>query len=553
VNEAVLVYNDIGTLSGDTPSYATTSTITRATGSFIDDGWIIGGQVTIRGSTSNNGTFVITGVAALTLTLSGTPLTVEAFGTSALAVDNRNSFDLRLRIRDADVNGKSFDSSDLVAIGVTGAAGMDNKVFRFPLANQTDLKISGTDADMLTTPHSEILIRYFDQAFNREVDSATNRDFGIVIDVGTHSGVDGSAPGAASVLTSAEGGINEFGATAFNGGTLRIHEGTDENTTFPIVSHTDTTITVTGTIAAATNISYTAQRATPVVATTAEIYEKVQFLLRQDADIDSTDQVVVGRTADELLTFVGDALRAGEGIPSNPQGGGSGVIIEGFDTNDTNDLAFFDNTGVSRAFPFVAAGTITFNLNLQNDTGPAEYFMFFEYTRRTTNSDIDVVAPSGDTYDLEGTLGTYLVNDYLRIAGFAEAANNGIFIVTAVNVSGSDYTVRKVDGTNVGGVETNQTVSVDENPIDSPDAIIVNNNAGSPIEATITGPSATFDIDYVNNVQGGRTGDTDLNIVIRALGEDLAAFVEVFGVITKATGLVFSVVAPLERNFTNPV
>ena len=45
---------------------------------------------------------------------------------------------------------------------------------------------------------------------------------------------------------------------------------------------------------------------------------------------------------------------------------------------------------------------------------------------------------------------------------------------------------------------------------------------------------------------------TDADIVIRAIGEDTAAFVEVFGTITRATGLTFSVVAPLERNFTNP-
>jgi hypothetical protein len=72
---------------------------------------------------------VLTGVAALTLTVTGTPLTVEAWGTSVIAWDNRNAFDIKLRIRDGDTNGKTFDSSDLTAIGITGAAGMDNKVF----------------------------------------------------------------------------------------------------------------------------------------------------------------------------------------------------------------------------------------------------------------------------------------------------------------------------------------------------------------------------------------------------------------------------------------
>jgi hypothetical protein len=560
VNEAVQVFNEVGDLAGDTPAYATTSTITRVTGSFITDGWVVGGQVTIRGSTSNDGTYVITGVVALTLTVSGTPLTVEAWGGSVIAWDNRNSFDIRLRIRDGDPNGKTFDGTDLTGIGVTGAAGMDNKVFRFPLTNATDLKIAETDANIdANTPYTQMRVRYFDQAFNREVDSATNRDFGICIDVGTHSGVDGSAPGAASVLTSAEGNINEFGATAFNGGTLRIHEGTDENTTFPIVSHTDTTITVTGTIASATNISYTAQRSSPVVATAEEIYEFVQRQLRKDTDIDSTDQVVVGRTADELLRFVGDSLEAGQGIPNNPQGGGSGVIIEGFSSNDTNRLTFFDNTGVGRTFPFVAAGSINFNLNLQNDTGPAEYFMFFEYTERFTNTGFGISGVTADTGTLDSSV-TDLVaelanGDYIRLGGFANDTNNGIFVLTGAPAGVGPWTaaVRKVDGETLVVEAAGPSVSLDKNPIDSPDAIIVQDNSAANIEGTIGAPSVSFDFDYDNNVQGGRTAATDANIVIRALGEDVAAFVEVFGIITRATGLSFSLVAPLERNFTNPV
>jgi hypothetical protein len=81
----------------------------------------------------------------------------------------------------------------------------------------------------------------------------------------------------------------------------------------------------------------------------------------------------------------------------------------------------------------------------------------------------------------------------------------------------------------------------------------VDDNGGADITGTVGGASVGFDFDYDNNVQGGRTAATDADIVIRALGEDLAAFVETFGTITRATGLSFSVVAPLERNFTNPV
>jgi hypothetical protein len=53
-------------------------------------------------------------------------------------------------------------------------------------------------------------------------------------------------------------------------------------------------------------------------------------------------------------------------------------------------------------------------------------------------------------------------------------------------------------------------------------------------------------------VQGGRTAATDAAITIRAIGYETAQFVETTGTITRATGLSYSVVAGLERNYSNP-
>ena len=269
-----------------------------------------------------------------------------------------------------------YGKSTLVDIGVTTMA---SQAYRFPISTGADLKIEDTDVNVAANaPFTQVKIRYFDQAFNREVDSGTNRNYGIVVDVGTHSGVDGSAPGGGSVLTTAEAGMT---INAYAGGTLRIHEGTNENVEYPIVSNTANTITVTGTLAVGSNLSFTAQRATPVVATAEEIYTAVQYLLRQNSDIDTTDQSVTGKTADQLMYFVGDTLicgRASSGTaPTNPNGGGSGVIIEGFSTGDTNRLTFYDNTNTARTYPFVAALTINFGSNLQNDTD-AKYWVYFK-------------------------------------------------------------------------------------------------------------------------------------------------------------------------------
>lgn len=101
-------------------------------------------------------------------------------------------------------------------------------------------------------------------------------------------------------------------------------------------------------------------------ATAEQIYEKVQYLLRQNSDIDVGAGSVIGKTADALLSFVGNTL------VTSP-----GVFIENFNANDTNRIEFFDKNGIKRTFPFVAAGTLAFNTNLVADTA-AVYRMFFK-------------------------------------------------------------------------------------------------------------------------------------------------------------------------------
>lgn len=571
VNEAVQVYNELTGPDGGTGFAITTSnTITRNDGGdWSTDGYVVGGQITIRAAedVGNNGTFTLTSVGAGVdgaVVVSATPLTNNAADTTMIAaVDNRNSFDIRLRIRDGDVNGKVFDSSNLTAIGITGTSNFNNRVFRFPLANATDLKIAETDANIdANTPYTEMQLRFLDETYNREVDSVTKRDFGIILDIGTYSEANGVSA-SSTLFTSADIGNITLGD--YTGGTLFLHEQTDQGTHTisgtPVDNAGTLEVTLTGALTASeTNISFTLQRSTPVIATAEEIYEFVQRQLRRDIDIDDTGYTaVVGRTADELLAFVGDSLNAGSLSPTNAHGGGSGVFIEGFDSNDTNRLFFFDNAGTSRQFPFVAAGTINFNANLQNDTGPAEFFMFFEYTERFTNTGFGISAVTLDAGTLDSSV-TDLVaeladGDYIRLSGFVNDTNNGIFVLTGAPAGASPWTaaVRKIDGETLIVEAAGPSVSLDKNPIDSPDAILVDDNSGTDITGTISGPSVGFDFDYDNNVQGGRTAGTDADIVIRALGEDVAAFVEVFGTITRATGLVFSIVAPLERNFSNPV
>ena len=96
----------------------------------------------------------------------------------------------------------------------------------------------------------------------------------------------------------------------------------------------------------------------------------MQWELRRTTDIDADAvNTVRGDTTQELLQFIGDTLRT----RLTDDGG---VFIDNFFAADTNRLEFTDNTGALRTFPFVAAGNIIFNDNLQNDAD-AKYFTFY--------------------------------------------------------------------------------------------------------------------------------------------------------------------------------
>jgi len=290
--------------------------------------------------------------------------------------------------------GKKYKDS---VLGDTGQSATGSYIVNLLLSNEDDLDITAIDGDVTTlSPYTDINVKYFDQAYTKDIDSAIGRNFGIVIDIGTHSGVDGAAPGSASVLTTAEGGMT---VNAFSGGTLTIHEGTDKGLIFPIVSNTTTTITVTGTISAGSDLSFTAQLATPIEATLKQVYTKIQYLLRQAADIDSTDGTVTGKTAGLLLNFVGTSLKCGFYSPTNSNGGGSGVLIEGLCAKDVNDVVFYDNISTSREYPYISTGTLNFNAALTSG-GTGYYRMYF------LNDD------TGDNlgYDY-GTVNAITVND----------------------------------------------------------------------------------------------------------------------------------------------
>ena len=87
-------------------------------------------------------------------------------------------------------------------------------------------------------------------------------------------------------------------------------------------------------------------------ATLEQIYTKVQYLLRQNANINTsgTAGVVVGKTAASLLSFLGDTIQTE-----------TGVYVDNLAPIDSNRIVFKDQNGVARSNPYIASGSISFN------------------------------------------------------------------------------------------------------------------------------------------------------------------------------------------------
>lgn len=124
--------------------------------------------------------------------------------------------------------------------------------------------------------------------------------------------------------------------------------------------------------------------------TAEQIYEFVQYSLRLASDIDAGAGSQIGSLADSLMGFAGEALTTT-----------TGVYIDDFQTNDTNRISFTDTGGTVRTFPFVAAGTISFNSNLVSDSS-AIYRMFFTSGFGTGSA---LLVDDNSSADISGNIG----------------------------------------------------------------------------------------------------------------------------------------------------
>jgi hypothetical protein len=288
-----------------------------------------------------------------------------------------------------------------------------------------------------------------------------------------------------------------------------------------------------------------------------QVFEWIQRQLRKTTDIDADAGTVIGRTLDGLARFLGDALEAGSvdgglTFPRNPQGGGSGVMLIDLNSASRNSTKVFDNTGAQRGFPIGTIVTLDFNQTLIDDA-VAAYTLYYDRTIRTTVADLVVNAGGTITSagsNLPGTLDAG-VGAYIRISGLTgvDAAMNGIYQVNSISTS--SYTVVRYDGQAMATTAP-ASVPLDQHPIDSPDAIIVDSNVPADVTGLATS-DFTFTYDYSNNVQGGKAGGVDAFVIARAVGQQTAQFTQsTVQTIQSGIALTVPVSSNIERNFLNP-
>lgn len=558
VNEAIQYYEEIGN-PGPTLAFATSSTITRTTGSFIDDGFVVGGQVAVRAAEdpANDGTQVLTGVAALTLTVSGTPFTINADDTTAqLAVDNSNAIRLRNRIRDADPSGKTYTQANLASGNYTAVR---SGFMTFPLSNVTDDNIDETDANIdANTPYTGMTLTFHatpqslgsdlvggpynfgwtldanngtqQEAFEwlqrqlrktADIDAGASTHIGLMIDdlatfVGPQLQLGISSPTDGSVFpVNPEGGGSGIYVTNLNAAsknTTVMYDNTGTLRGFPIGS--PVTIDINQIF---------------IDDTTAEV--KLYF-----------DRTIRNAVSDLIITAGtganGTFDSAGSNLPASlNRGVGAYVRVAGLTGGDAAMNGTYQVTAltsqaqwnVTRRDGATIVTTTVASLNVDENCINTPDGIVVDTDNDLTAATISFTAPDtiGDTGN---GLGIYASGDFIRVSGSTGGLNDGIYEVDTA-AAGTLTLIEQTITTQAAG----PSVTLAE---------VFQHAADADYAATF---------DYSANVQGGRTGGTDAQVSAKGIGAaiDGAQYTtSAVRTIESAVALSITLSAQLDRNFT---
>jgi hypothetical protein len=387
------------------------------------------------------------------------------------------------------VTGYTYDISSTDAIGTRDAVA--NQVYRFPLATAVDTKITLNDSEASASATSVGYRLRFDQA------SLSSTQLPVQLDGGTFN--------FTHLIDSTNGDV---------------------------------------------------QGLTPQ-----QVYDITQYKLRLNADIDDEAGASRnGKLTEELVRFVGDQLqtKAISDIPLSTSTDNEGVLIDNFGTGVTANLAFTDDTNTLRLFPAISSGDLIFSPTLKDDPS-TRYWMF--YTSASSGQSVWPGATAKIVKDNDGVE----ITGYYHVRGTPVIDGNTSGVVSASGASVISFTgdtltpnsqssniLRITSGNNVGfyTIADNAASSITvsglgfENPETAATFSVYTKNTGNV--------AYTFDYTGNNTREDGLTAQ-NADITIVALGLDNAQYVTATGEIGNGAGQNFSITAPLERNYNDPL
>lgn len=340
--------------------------------------------------------------------------------------------------------GKLYASSNNTAIGATD--GLTYITYRFPLSNATDLKITATDAAITSSKAvsnatwSTNVATYTatahgysdgDYVFIRGVTPSGFNTSGYItlIDANSFSLPLGADPGAFSSAGTAD--------SIWTGITVDYY--TAPLTTFDVDDN-------------GTPEDYSiAIRDESTVATNQQIYEKIQYLLRLNSNINNAGNAgsKTGKLEAALLAFIGDTLKTGV---SWATAGDDGVVIDGLASANKALVEIVADDGNSYFYPKIASGTIQFGSNAVS--GDTKYVMFFTSNYGSATAEI---VDDNSGADITGT---YAGSDIAFDFAYTKNTQDGRSADTPANITligigldggqwiRVDYTINEGSGNN---------------------------------------------------------------------------------------------------------
>jgi len=195
-----------------------------------------------------------------------------------------------------------------------------------------------------------------------------------------------------------------------------------------------------------------------------DVYQFVQHQLRQTSDIDYGEGTSRGDITDLLMSYAA------------PTGTTINMYIDDLDSNDINNATVQDHSGVNRTFPFTAAGTLTFNTNLQDDTN-AKYWLFFTNDDAGDNLGRDygtkdaIIVQNADTspVDIAGTVAaaasvafTYDFDGNVQ-RGAASAGVNAPVTLIAIGLETAQFVISTGTITRATGITISAVAALERN------------------------------------------------------------------------------------------